>query len=189
MEKVQVRSLIRHPMYDKLFDKPRAQKARDIAMKLRNENLVPVIIVTKDNVVVTGQPIVDVAMSIGIETLPVRVGSYDSEDSVLRNVIKCGLSKRSPDCTNPIKYAKCIVELERIDGVRQGSFGKKPKFLIESGEPTRLQSELAKELGVSGKTLRRYKRLLELEPDIQQDVADGKIGVSAALATRKSKKA
>lgn len=171
--------LIKHKLYDQFFDEPHERKIADITMSLKNETVNPVII-TGDFIIVSGQQVVNVAIKAGIENVPVAVKNFDSEDSMLRYMLKCGISKGTYDCMNPIKYARCIAELERIDGVRQGSYGKTTKFEIGRGVPTRRQTDLAKELGVEARMLRRYKSLLKLEPEAQQAVASGKIGTTIA---------
>lgn len=73
---------------------------------------------------------------------------------------------------NPMKMAKCIVELEKIYGIRQGSAGK--VSLERNNFAPKTQEDLASEIGVSMSQLHRYKELLNLVPDIQ-DLIECKI--------------
>lgn len=75
---------------------------------------------------------------------------------------------------NPLKLAKCAVELERIYGVRDGSAGK---VSLEQNNlaPNKSQSDIAHELNISREQLRNYKKLLSLIPELQDMVEDDEI--------------
>ena len=67
--------------------------------------------------------------------------------------------------------AKCIIELERIYGVRQGNGSnqyqtkeQKPNNSVSS------QEQLAKQLGIDERQLRNYKKLTRLIPELQSMV-------------------
>ena len=62
---------------------------------------------------------------------------------------------------NPIKLGRCIKELERIYGVREGRPEKLPKVSEVN------QSDIADMIGISVGTLNNYKKLTELVPELQ----------------------
>lgn len=64
---------------------------------------------------------------------------------------------------NPMKMAKCIVELERIYGVRNGSAGISHTDNLNE----KTQKDLAKQLDISQQQLQDYKKLNELIPELQ----------------------
>lgn len=72
------------------------------------------------------------------------------EDLICTNIMQRGVGN-----VNPMKMAKCIMELERIKGIRQGSAGN-PDQKIFGGVT---QEDIAKELGVSVRTLQNLKNL------------------------------
>lgn len=79
---------------------------------------------------------------------------------------------------NPIKMAKCIMELEKIKGIRQGSAGgngsnQYNKELEGNNFPQATQRDLANELGITPKQLRNYKQLNSLIPELQDMVEEG----------------
>ena len=74
---------------------------------------------------------------------------------------------------NPIKMAKCIMELEKIKGIRQGSAGKGSILEGNNFRPKISQSDLANELGITPKQLRNYKQLNSLIPELQDMVEEG----------------
>ncbi|WP_206154975.1 hypothetical protein [Clostridium muellerianum] len=56
--------------------------------------------------------------------------------------------------------AKCIKELERIYGIRQGNNQNSGSEIISEAKKT--QSDLAKQIGLDERQLRNYKQLNEL---------------------------
>lgn len=73
---------------------------------------------------------------------------------------------------NPMKMARCIMELERIKGVRQGSAGK-VSLEQDNLTPKYCQSDMAEELHISKQQLQDYKKLTNLIPELQQMVENG----------------
>ncbi len=58
---------------------------------------------------------------------------------------------------NPVKLGRCIKELERIYGVREGSAGKSEPKLSDGNIFN--QSDIAEMIGISVDTLNNYKKL------------------------------
>ena len=84
---------------------------------------------------------------------------------------KTNIRQRGIGNPNPIKLGRCIKELERIYGVRDGSAGQSvPKL---SGGNVLYQSDIAEMIGISVDTLQNYKKLTELFPDLQDWVETG----------------
>lgn len=73
--------------------------------------------------------------------------------------------------------AKCIMELERIKGVRQGSANEKGNNRIGDrdnlNDQTISQKDLAEELNISQRQLADYKKLTNLIPELQQMIENG----------------
>nr|WP_259544961.1 hypothetical protein [Heyndrickxia oleronia] len=124
---------------------------------------------------------------LGIVDVPCRVTHYPEndpqtgnsrEDMILEDLISTNILQRGVGNVNPMKMARCIVELERIYGIRQGSAFKK----AESDNLTQLktQSNFASELGISKQQLQDYKKLNQLIPDLQDLVEDGKLKATTA---------
>ncbi|MPN34800.1 hypothetical protein SDC9_182294 [bioreactor metagenome] len=87
------------------------------------------------------------------------------------SVANRNLRQRGIGNTNPIKFARCIQELEKIYDVRNGSAGK--RSLDGNNFPPKTQSDLAEQFGVSEKQLRNYKNLLTLVPELQDSIEQG----------------
>jgi hypothetical protein len=63
-----------------------------------------------------------------------------------------------------MKMARCIKELERIYGVRQGSAGNAQP---NNSDGITTQKQLASQIGVNQDTLLNYKKLNKLIPELQ----------------------
>ena len=68
------------------------------------------------------------------------------------------------------------MELERILGIAHGGDRKSNEHNV----PLKTQSDLAKELEMSTLQLRRYKRLLDLVPELQSAVETGMVSATNA---------
>jgi len=74
------------------------------------------------------------------------------------------------------KLGRCIKELERIYGVREGRPEKLPKVSEVN------QSNIAEMIGISVDTLNNYKKLTELIPELEDLVDTGILAPTTALA-------
>lgn len=98
------------------------------------------------------------------------------EDEILADLIETNIRQRGIGNPNPVKLGRCIKELERIYGVRDGSANKKGNNRI--GEPKvsddqLSQSDIADMIGISVDTLSNYKKLTEMIPELQDLVDTG----------------
>lgn len=84
------------------------------------------------------------------------VHTYNSEDEILQDLLETNIRQRGIGNPNPVKLGRCIKELERIYGVRDGSANEKGNNRI--GEPKvsddqLSQSDIAEMIGISVDTL------------------------------------
>lgn len=171
-----------HPRNGEFFDDMDGQKWKDFLQSVRTSGIIEPIIVTQDLVIVSGHQRVRAAKAIGILKIAVEVRHYADDDKVLKDLIETNIMQRGIGNTNPIKLAKCIMELERIMGIRSGSAGKVAKDLDLHNESPKTQSDLAEKLKLSQSQLARCKKLLDLVPELQTAVEDGKISATNASA-------
>ena len=120
------------------------------------------------------------------------VHTYNSEDEILQDLLETNIRQRGIGNPNPVKLGRCIKELERIYGVRNGSSGGngsnqytklEPKVSDEAKTP---QEQLADIIGISVDTLNNYKKLTELVPELQDWVETGIATPTTALAIMRS---
>lgn len=78
-----------------------------------------------------------------------------------------------------MKMARCIVELERIYGIREGSAGK-GKVLEGNNSSPKSQGDLAKQLEIDKRTISNYKKLNTLIPELQDLVETGNLKATTA---------
>lgn len=81
------------------------------------------------------------------------------EDLITTNVMQRGIPN-----INDMKMCRCIMELERIYGIKHGNNQWMGDYLPST---KKTQEDLAKELGVSIRQLRDYKSLNNLIPELQ----------------------
>lgn len=167
-----------HPRNGEFFDDMDGQKWKDFLQSVKTSGIIEPIIVTQDLVIVSGHQRVRAAKTIGILKIAVEVRHYADDDKVLKDLIETNIMQRGLGNTNPVKLAKCIVELERILGIRNGGDRKSDEHNV----PLKTQSDLAKELEMSTLQLRRYKKLLDLVPELQTAVETGLISATSASA-------
>ena len=78
-----------------------------------------------------------------------------------------------------MKLGRCIKELERIYGIKQGGSGyygnqhSKNEELRNYFVTPKTEEDLAKEIGVSVDTLQNYKKLTEMIPELEELVDTG----------------
>ncbi len=137
-------------------------------------NIEPIII-TQDMVIVSGHQRVRAAKELGLSTIMVDIRKYENDDKVLKDLIETNIRQRGIGNPNPVKLGRCIKELERIYGVREGSANQKGNNRI--GEPKvsddqLTQSDIAEMIGISVDTLNNYKKLTELIPELEDACRD-----------------
>ena len=167
-----------HPRNGEFFDDMDGQKWKDFLQSVKTSGIIEPIIVTQDLVIVSGHQRVRAAKAIGIMKIAVEVRHYADDDKVLKDLIETNLMQRGIGNVNPVKIARCIAELERILGIRNGGDRKSDgnNFHVNT------QADLAEKLEVSQRQLSNYKKLLDLTPELQTAVEDGKISATNASA-------
>lgn len=131
--------------------------------------------------IVSGHQRVRACEEMGILEIPCRITHYPDyedkfnrtkDDMILEDLISTNIMQRGVGNVNPMKMARCVQELERIKGIRQGSAGK-----VSLGQdnlaPKYSQSDMAEELGITRQQLQDYKKLLNLIPEFQQMIENG----------------
>lgn len=119
------------------------------------------------------------------------VARYDAimksdENKILKDLIETNIRQRGIGNPNPVKLGRCIKELERIYGVRDGSAGQaEPK--VSDGNVTS-QSDIADMIGISVDTLSNYKKLTEMIPELEKLVDIGIVTKETALVTKRTYK-
>lgn len=177
MQMMSVEKLIPHPKNNFFFDDIKDEPWFAFIDSIQTSGVIEPIIATQDNVIVSGHQRVRACKQLGIKEVAVEVRHYDSEDEILKQLIETNICQRGIGNVNAVKMGRCLKELERIEGIRNGGDRKSEAhnaLLIKT------QSDLADEIGISIDQYKRYKSLTSLVPELQDAVETGTITATTA---------
>jgi len=182
MQMIEVSKLIPHSRNNEFFDDIEGGKWEDFKKSIVRRGVVEAIVITQDLIIVSGHQRVRACRELGILEIPCRITHYPDEDKktgnikddlIIEDLISTNIIQRGIGNVNPMKMAKCIVELEKIYGIRQGSFGIPSDR--DNLHENKTQKDLAHELGISQRQLQDYKKLTNLIPELQELVESGEL--------------
>ncbi|MFU0783824.1 MAG: Chromosome segregation protein Spo0J, contains ParB-like nuclease domain [Thermoanaerobacterium thermosaccharolyticum] len=209
MQKIKVELLKIHPRNREFFDDMEGDKWKDFVESIKTSGIIQPLIVTDDYVVISGHQRLKAAKELGLTEVPCEVREYvdkngiTAEDWKLKDLLESNLMQRGIGNINPMKSARCIGELKRIYNVKRG--GDRKSELVNSSYQTDMMSdryeefgnriapvmhspktekELADNLGISERHLRRLDQLNNLIPPFQKliEFGSGKNTLSLQLA-------
>lgn len=195
MQMIETLKLKPHPRNKEFFDDMEGERWKDFVKSIDRRGIVEGIVVTEDPItheliIVSGHQRQRAGIELGIDKVPCRIVHYPDyneklhisrEDMILEDLICTNIMQRGVGNVNAMKMAKCIKELERIYGIRQGSAGK--VGVLESDNLTpkvKKQEDLANQIGISKQQLSDYKKLNELIPELQSLVENGALKSTTA---------
>ena len=177
MRMMDVDKLNPHPKNSYFFDDIEGEPWVAFLESIETSGVIePIIVSAPDLTIVSGHQRVRACKKLGIKQVAVEERSFESEDELLKQLIETNIRQRGVGNPNTVKFGRCVAELERIYGIRQG----RPSEENEANGRNKTQSDLAEDFGVDKKTLQRAKKLAELPEEFQQMVMDGKITPSTA---------
>lgn len=181
MRMMDVDKLKPHPKNKYFFDDIEGESWTAFLESIETSGVIePVIVDVLTLTIVSGHQRVRACKALGIKQILADERGFESEDEMLKQLIECNIRQRGIGNINPVKFGRCIAELERIYGIRHGGDRISESKTTNCPLGPANQTELAEDLGVDKKTLQRAKKLAELPEDIQQMVMDGKVTASAA---------
>lgn len=173
MEMISIQKLNEHPRNKEFFDDIIGDRWEDFKDSIVRRGVVEPIVVTQDLTIVSGHQRVRACKELGLLNLPCSIKHYSDaenrtkDDLIIEDLISTNIMQRGVGNVNPIKMAKCIMELERIKGIYKGNHQNVKRDNLTS------QSDLAEELNISRRQLQDYKKLTNLIPELQQMIEDG----------------
>ncbi|MCL2404805.1 MAG: ParB/RepB/Spo0J family partition protein [Defluviitaleaceae bacterium] len=177
-----------HPKNEEFFDNITGDAWDEFLESVKARGITNAITINKDNVIISGHQRVRACNELNITSIPCFTKAYEEtdellkEDAMLLDLIDSNLKQRVPGNHNPIKLARCIKELERLYGVRQGSAGnigtKRHNKDPEGNYFT--QSDIAKKVNLEERQYSNYKRLLNLIPELQELVENESLSATTA---------
>lgn len=186
MQMLEINQLKCHPRNDYFFDDITGEKWEDFKSSILRRGVVEPIVVTQDLIVVSGHQRVRACKELQLLTIPCRITHYpdidektgtSKEDMIVEDLISTNIMQRGVGNINAMKMARCIIELERIKGIKNGGDrGNQYTFLAdEHNDDVPTQSDLANQLGITQQQLGRYKKLTTLIPELQDLVETGEL--------------
>lgn len=186
---IPIKSLKPHPRNDYFFDDITGDAWQDFLLSVKTSGVIEPIVVSNNNVIISGHQRVRACKELNIEEIKADVCTYENEDQMLKDLIETNLRQRGIGNPNPVKFGRCIKELERIYGIREGSANEKGtnrigvsnNFTDQSDTPT-TESDLATQLGLTRQSLQNYKKLADMIPELQDLIETGKVTATTARA-------
>lgn len=178
MRMMDVDKLNTHPKNKYFFDDIEGEAWTAFLESIETSGVIePVIVSAPDLTIVSGHQRVRACKKLGIKQVAVEERSYESEDEILKQLIETNIRQRGIGNSNPVKFGRCIKELERIYSIKNGGDRK------SDGNNCNLktQSDLAKELEMSKRQMANYKSLADLIPELQDAVQSGQITATTAM--------
>ena len=185
IQQIPVNKLVSHPRNNEFFDDIPPERWSDFVRSIRTSGVIEPVRITQDNVLVSGHQRVKACKELGIVSVPYTKHTYENDDLVLKDLIETNLQQRGVGNTNPVKFGRCIKELERIYGIQRGN-NQHTNSTPMSSESSFTQEQLAAQIGISSDSLRNYKLLTEMIPELEDLLDTGIVSKTTALAILKN---
>lgn len=166
-----------HPRNNEFFDDMSGEKWEEFLESIKSRGVVEPIVITQNNVIVSGHQRVRACKELGIDTVMCDMHYYKNDDQVLQDLIETNIRQRGSIDDSDKKKGRRIRELERIYGIREGRPEKLP-----SNSVVKSQSDIAAQMGISVDTLQNLKKLTEMIPELEELLDTGIITKTTALA-------
>ena len=182
MELLKITELVPHPQNSYYFDDISGDAWDEFLQSIKTSGVIEPVIATQTKVIVSGHQRVRACRQLNIPEIKVIINEYENEDAILKDLIETNIRQRGVGNPNPVKFGRCIRELERIYGIQHGGDRKSSGNNCHLINTPQTQPELAKVLGISVKSLNNYKKLTDLIPELQESLNTGTITATTALA-------
>lgn len=185
MQQINVYELKPHPRNNEFFDDMTGDKWKEFLESVKKRGVIEPVVITPDKMIVSGHQRVRACKELGISAVMCDIHAYNNEDEILQDLLETNIRQRGDVGGSAKKVGLRIKELERIYGIRSGSFNIKGDNRI--GEPNNSvdqisQADLANKIGISVDTLQNYKKLTEMIPELEELVDTGIATPTTALA-------
>lgn len=175
-----VSELNEHPQNNYYFDDMEGQKWTEFLESVKTSGVIEPIVVTQNNTIVSGHQRVRACKELGISEVPGRVREYATEDAILKDLLETNVRQRGNINSSALKLARIIAELERIYGIKHGNNQRGNEDFPQWEVLPKSQDEIFDMLGMSKSAYFRTKRLIDLIPELQDEVESGNISATAA---------
>lgn len=174
MQKIKVNELKEHPMNTYYFDNMSGEKWKEFIKSVETSGVIEPIICNQAKTIISGHQRYRACLELKIEEVLCDIRIYDDEQQELKDLIETNIRQRGDISSSSLKMGRIIKTLEECYGVRQGSAGKSDRTLSDG----KSQKDIAEELGMNQSTYTKTKKLLELIPELQEMLEQGKLSAS-----------
>ena len=171
-----------HPRNTEFFDDMSGEKWNEFLESIKTRGVIEPIVITQDKVIVSGHQRVRACKELGITKIACDVHHYDSEDEILQDLLETNIRQRGDVGGSAKKVGLRIKELERIYGVKNGN---NQHGGSEKNSNPKTQAQLASDMHMDERTLRNYKLLADMIPELSDLVDTGVVTKTTALALMK----
>lgn len=164
-----------HPRNTEFFDDADEVSFKNLKASIEDLGVLTPLRVTSDMTIISGHQRYRACQELGISKVPTLITDDEmSEDDVLQQLIASNFGRIKND---PVKQGNLILEYEKLAKITHGGNRR------SSGNNCHLitQEDIAKQLGVSTRTLRNLKTLTTLPPELQELITTGKVTTTAGL--------
>lgn len=179
-----IADLIKHPKNNYFFDDIEGAKWNEFKESIRTSGVIEPVVITQDNVIVSGHQRVRGCEEEGMKEVPVWVKEYSDEDAILKDLIESNVRQRNDISGSVLKLGRIIVELERLYDIQRGgdrrSNSHNETLKTDGGGEVKNQEDIMDMLHIGRNTYYRAKSLPCLIPELQDGIQDGKITATTA---------
>lgn len=179
MQEININKLKPHPRNNEFFDDMTGEKWNEFLESIKSRGVIEPVVITQDYTIVSGHQRVRACKELGIPKINCEIHNYNSDDEVLQDLIETNIRQRGDVGGSAKKVGIRIKELERIYSIKQGGDRFRAK---ENNFPLVSQQDIADKLGITVQTLRNYKKLTEMIPELSDLVDTGIVSKTTALA-------
>lgn len=177
-----------HPQNEFFFDPMEGQKRVEFIESIKVSGVIEPLIITQDNIIVSGHQRKAACEELGIESVPCVVRQYEDRDGIskeqwiIKDLIDTNVQQRGAVGGSELKAIRRVDALRGIYHVQHGGSRSAAcsKMSNRHLAPTMKLGDVCVEAGVTLPTYNRYKQIATLPEEIQQMLDEGKLCASLA---------
>lgn len=162
------------------FDDITGVKWNEFLESIRINGVIEPLIITEEYMIVSGHQRLRACLELEIPEVPCEIRHYESDDQIEKELIEINVRQRGDIGGSPVKIGRRIRALERLYGIRNGGNRGNQYYAVPSNNLIS-QTKLAQDLNMSNETLRNYKKLTKLIPEIEKLIYEGVISTTTAV--------
>lgn len=185
MQLINVKELKPHPKNEYFFDNMTGQKWNEFLESVKTSGIIEPIVVTQDKntgelIIISGHQRTRACIELGIEEIMCDIRVYNNEVDMMKDLIETNIRQRGDISSSSLKMGRIIKTLEECYGIKRGGNGSNQFAKTDNVENSKSQKDIAEQLGMSVDTYGNAKKLLDLIPELQELLEQGRLTTSTA---------